>query len=216
MVGSLASLKEMSLRFDTDQQAALRQLMKKVVPKELTAKETDMGQIMTSAQQGAKDRFDMLVEKSQAIDLKQPMDKAAFFDIVSDMMSKTLDMDAKDLNRLMTTREAEMTTVLAPGLAVLHIIVEGEKKFSMLIVRCKKGIWFSSNHPQIYAAFVLIGSKDERHFHLRALSAIAQIVMDPGFEKKWKRAKNKKALKDLILTAQRKREHNVQIEPFST
>jgi len=76
----------------------------------------------------------------------------------------------------------------------------------MLIVRCKKGIEFSPTQPRVVAAFVLVGSKDERQFHLRALSAIAQIVMDPRFEKKWMRANNENGLKKIVLNAQRKRE----------
>ncbi|MFH2092104.1 MAG: PTS sugar transporter subunit IIA [Pseudomonadota bacterium] len=215
MVGSLSSLKEMSLRFDVDQEAVLRQLVKEVTPKELTIKGMDPDPIPAGAGQAGKDRFDRIVEKSQVIDLKHPMDKADFFDMVSQMMSEPLDMNAADLNQMLTNREDEMTTVLAPGLAVPHIIVPGENKFSMLIARCKKGIRFSSGHPDVYAAFVLIGSKDERRFHLRALSAIAQIVMDPRFEKKWMRARHKTALKDLILTAQRKRDNTILIEPRS-
>jgi len=89
---------------------------------------------------------------------------------------------------------------------VPHIIIDGEKKFTILLARCRKGIEFSKSKPPVYAAFILVGSRDEREFHLCALSAIAQIVLDPRFEKKWMRAKSKKALRDAIISADRKRE----------
>jgi len=35
---------------------------------------------------------------------------------------------------------------------------------------------------------------------------LLQIVLDPRFEKKWMRARSRKALKDVIINADRKRE----------
>lgn len=52
---------------------------------------------------------------------------------------------------------------------------------------------------------MLIGSKDERNFHLRALSAIAQIVQDANFEKNWMSARDEQVLKDILLLTNRKR-----------
>jgi transporter, CPA2 family (2.A.37) len=49
------------------------------------------------------------------------------------------------LFEMLSQRENEMTTVLAPGLAIPHIIIEGENQFGMLIVRSKKGIIFRPN-----------------------------------------------------------------------
>jgi mannitol/fructose-specific phosphotransferase system IIA component (Ntr-type) len=122
-------------------------------------------------------------------------------------MSDSLGISSSLLYEMLTTREEESTTVLAPGLAVPHIIIEGEHKFSILLARCRGGgIEFSKSQPGVFAAFVLVGSRDERRFHLRALSAIAQIVLDPKFEKKWMRAKNRDALRRVIINADRKRE----------
>ncbi|MBU1344764.1 MAG: cation:proton antiporter [Proteobacteria bacterium] len=209
VVGSLTSLKEIALRFGVNQEEALVQLVKKATAKELSAPfvRTEIKEIIDSGNNFIKtDRFDLLVEKSLIMDLKQPMDKETFFDLVSCAMSDSLNMSSSHLYELLMKRENEITTVLSPGLAVPHIIVDGEQKFSILLARCKKGIEFSTSKPRVFAAFVLVGSKDERKFHLRALSAIAQIVLDPRFEKKWIRARSKNALRDIILHADRKRE----------
>lgn len=116
-----------------------------------------------------KDRFERIVEKSIFLDLKKAMDMEAFFDTISAHMAGPLQMQKAQIQGLLLDREAQATTVLAPGLAVPHIIVEGENKFSMLVCRCKKRILFEPDQPGVYAAFVLIGSRDERHSHLRAL-----------------------------------------------
>ena len=96
--------------------------------------------------------------------------------------------------------------MLEPGLAIPHIIVKGVKKFDILIVRCKDGINFEKDEPPVHTVFVLIGSMDERNFHLRALMSIAQIVKEQNFNKRWFAAKNIEELRNIIYLSTRKRE----------
>lgn len=207
LVGSIKSLKEVALRFDIDTENALLDMVEKAAPRELAGNpvKTEVKAIIRNTESSG-DRFDRLVEKSLVMDLKQGMDKDEFFNIAAHTLCETLDMRPSDLNRMLKEREADVTTVLSPGLAVPHIIIEGEKKFSILLARCKQGIVFDRSTPPVYASFVLVGTRDERQFHLSALSAIAQIVLDPRFERKWMRARNDQALKNVLLTATRKRE----------
>jgi len=102
-------------------------------------------------------------------------------------------------------REKESTTEIRPGLAIPHITIEGEHKFELVIARCTAGINFTEALPPVYALFILVGSRDERNFHLRALSAIAQIAQDMNFDKDWLRAKNIEELRDIVLLAKRRR-----------
>ena len=50
-----------------------------------------------------------------------------------------------------------------------------------------------------------MGSSDKRNLHLKILAAIAQIIQNPEFEKKWLKAKNEKELRNIILLAERER-----------
>lgn len=93
-----------------------------------------------------------------------------------------------------------------PGLAIPHIIMPGEKRFDILLTRCRKGVRFSDTATQVHTIFILIGTKDERNFHLQALAAIAQIVQDSAFDERWMKAKNKETLRDIILLGKRKRQ----------
>ena len=208
LIGSITSLKEVALRFDVNAEHAMLDMIEKAAPRELTDHpvKTEVRAIINSGTASSGDRFDHLLKKSLVMDLKQAMDKDEFFNIAAHGLCETLDMRPSDINQMLRDREAEVSTVLSPGLAVPHIIIEGEGKFSILLARCKQGILFDRSKPLVYAAFVLVGTKDERRFHLTALSAIAQIVMDPRFERKWMRAKDEAALKQVLLTATRKRE----------
>ncbi len=86
------------------------------------------------------------------------MDIEPFFNIVSKAMSDQLNISPSVLSNMLIQREEEITTLVAPGLAIPHIIIEGEKKISLLLARCKKGMVFSKSKPLIHAAFVLVGS----------------------------------------------------------
>ena len=67
-------------------------------------------------------------------------------------------------------REEQASTLIYPGVAVPHaiphIIIEGEGRFDIVLVRNKKGIVWNEAGDVVYTAFCLVGSKDERNFHL--------------------------------------------------
>jgi len=117
-----------------------------------------------------------------------------------------LGMHSSDIVELLKKREIDSSTVLNPFLAIPHIVMEGEGKFCILIARCKEGIVFSDDFPSVKAVFVLMGTRDERNFHLKSLAAIAQIVSEEDFEKKWLDAKNEHGLIDVILLGKRLRD----------
>ena len=82
----------------------------------------------------------------------------------------------------------------------------GVKKFEIVLVRAKEGIVFSLDEEPVHIIFVLVGSMDERNFHLRALMAIAQIMRESTFSTNWMHMKDKEALRMLVLSSTRKRE----------
>lgn len=194
-------------RIRASREYALLHLIERVTAKELTtySLEAELKELIRERDNIIKDRFDHIVESAIVLDIDKKVSVEKFFEIVADALSKRLDMELTDLHRLLLDREKESSTVLSPGLAIPHIIVQGEHKFDILLARCKEGIIFSEDRPSIHAVFVLIGTKDERNFHLFALSAVAQIVQDPHFDKRWLNAKSKEGLRDIVLLGKRKR-----------
>ncbi len=67
------------------------------------------------------------------------------------------------------------------------------------------GAVFSQFHPPVHIAFVLIGSRDERPYQLRALVAIAHVVQGPGFQMRWMEGTSSERLRDIVLLSGRKR-----------
>jgi amino acid transporter/mannitol/fructose-specific phosphotransferase system IIA component (Ntr-type) len=187
--------------------SALLHLIHRVTAKELIAGtlESELKEIVRERDEIALDRFDTIVEKSIVLDLDRSMALEAFFKVAAAKLASRVSVDPDRLLQLLIEREKDTSTVLSPTLAVPHIVIEGDNKFDILIARCRKGVRFSDKAPAIHTIFVIAGSKDQRNFYLRVLAAIAQIVQDPDFDRKWMAARSEQALRDVVLLSERKR-----------
>jgi len=153
-----------------------------------------------------EDRFDGLVRDCEILDVAGKRLAEHIFSEVAEIFSERLEVSEDLLFEKFIQREAEGTTVIQPGLAIPHIIVPGENKFDLVLVRAVSGIRFPHASEPVKIMFALAGSKDQRNFHLRALMAIAQIVQEKGFEKDWLGARDSNLLRNLILLSARKRD----------
>ncbi len=188
-------------------QYALMYVVTKISAKEIQTStlEDELREIIIERDDIKEDRFDKLIKKCKILDFEKPLKMEEFFNKISQILSKTTNINTRKIYNLFIMREKESTTVLHPGLAIPHIVIPGRKKFIIIPVRCKKGIYFSNAKTPVKTVFILAGSKDERNFHLKALMAIAQIVQSEDFEKLWLEARNIQELRNIILLASRKR-----------
>jgi len=196
------------IREKATRKSALIHIVERVTAKEIAGDSlgAELREILKERDKIVEDRFDKLVKKCEIIDIGKQITLTEFSTIVAKKIAERLNIDPKQLLDSFIAREKESTTEVRPGLAIPHITIDGEHKFELVIARCEAGINFTQDLPPVYAAFVLVGSRDERNFHLRALSAIAQIAQDPNFDKDWLRAKNIEELRDIILLTRRHRE----------
>ena len=183
----------------------LEQLVSK--DKDLTSDNilNELKDIVVKRDEVVQDKVHQLFEDCVVLDIAEPVKMADFFKQISDDLGESLKLDPSDLLEKFTTREADMSTVIRKGLAIPHIIVDGEKVFKILIARGKTGIIFPDDKV-VHTIFVTVGSHDQRHLHLKVLAAIAEIMQNPEFEKEWMEVANRDDLKHLILLAERKRE----------
>ena len=176
------------------------------VDKELTSDNllTELKDIVVERDGLIKDRFQSLIEEADVLDIDGALKMEDFFRDISDILSEKLNLDPQVLFRKFVEREKESSTVITKGLAIPHIVVEGEHTIKALLVRAKVGIIFSQDKV-VHIMFVLVGSSDERVLHLKVLAAIAQITQNPGFYEKWLEVTNKEELKNLVLLGERRR-----------
>ncbi len=186
---------------------ALLHLVERITAREITANalETELREILFERDDIAKDRFDKLVERAVVLDDDQPRTKEEFFRAAAAALAGRLKMPRAAIAALLLKRERESSTALTSFWAVPHVIIPGKNKFHLLIARNKRGIRFSEEMPAIKCVFILAGTRDERNFHLRALSSIAQIIQNPKFEHTWLAARRRDGLRDIILLGKRLR-----------
>ncbi len=191
-----------------DRESAIVYLVKAIVSKHIqrTGLEDELKHLSLLRDEVVTDRFDGLVKNCDILDIPGKISATDLFHTASQALSKRLNIDADKLYGLFIQREKESTTVIKPGLAIPHIVVDGQNIFEVLLVRCKDGAVFSELHEPVKTAFILIGSSDERNYHLRALMSIAHIVSEPEFEKRWFAAKNIEQLRDIVLLSGRRRD----------
>ena len=190
-----------------EKEYALIHVIERIINKELTSGilPNELKGILRERDEIVEDRFDHLIKESIVLDLENSLTMDEFFAQVSPYITQDFGIDAKKLTQDFIKREKESSTVIREGLAIPHIIVPGEKRFMILIARAKQGIFFAKSAEPVHTVFILVSTRDERNFHLRALAAIAQICQQRDFDRNWLSARNIEELRDIILLAERKR-----------
>lgn len=190
-----------------DRESAFAFMVQRIVSKKIGGRglESELKSIALERDEVEMDRFDKLVEGCTVLDIAEPLSARELFARAAQALAPKLGIEAKQLEERFLARERESSTMLEPGLAIPHVIIEGEQVFEVLPVRCKQGALFSELNPPVTTIFFLVGSTDERNFHLSALMTIAHIVQEPGFRDRWHGASDAEALRDLILLSGRER-----------
>lgn len=192
-----------------DRESAFVYMVRSMVSSDLerSGLEEELKQITLEREEVAPDRFDRLVKDAAVLDLDGRMAAQEMFRQVAAALSPRLNLPEERLYQLFLKREMQSSTVVRPGIAIPHIVAEGNGVFDLLLVRCRDGIVFSELHAPVHTAFILIGSEDERNYHLRALMAVAHIVEEPGFQDRWLKARGAGELRDILLLSRRRRDH---------
>jgi amino acid transporter/mannitol/fructose-specific phosphotransferase system IIA component (Ntr-type) len=188
--------------------SAVMHVVERVTDRELKSVtlENELRDILLERDEIIEDRFDRLIRDCQILDVEGEISAEDIFRKVSAILAEKLGTDEYVLFEKFLHREAEGGTVVQPGFAIPHIVVEGEHKFEVLLIRARDGINFPHAPDPVKIMFILAGSKDERNYHLRALMAIAQVSQEKDFEKRWLTARNTEAVRNLILLSTRKRD----------
>lgn len=190
--------------------SAVLHIVERVTARELktVTLENELRDILLERDDVIEDRFDKLIRECPILDIEYRTNADKIFRKISAILAERLDGSEYVLLEKFLHRETEGGTVVQPGFAIPHIVVDGENKFDILLVRAREGIDFKGVCDPVKIMFVLAGSKDERNYHLRALMAIAQVAQEKDFEQRWLAARDTQAIRNLILLSTRKRDAN--------
>ncbi len=188
----------------TEMDYALLHIAEELLNKELTtaALEKELYETLFQRDEVVHDAFDEVLKTAGAFDLEPGASQQSLLDAIARNLERELDLSQEQIRIKFEEREAQGSCVLTPFVAIPHIVVDGEKLFRILLIRSREGIGFETD-TSVKAFFVIVGSRDMRTMHIKALAAIAHIVQHPEFEKRWTTAKNEAQLKDILLLGER-------------
>ncbi len=168
--------------------------------------EAELAEIVRHRDGGVEDAFDRLAYGCGVLDLPGGTSREEVFGAVAEVLAPQVDVPAEELQGLLHEREETTSTVIRPGLAIPHVVVQGTGRFVMLLVRSREGVAFAAGETPVHAMFVLIGTQDTRDLHLRALVAIAEIAQAHDFDRRWLAASDPAGLRRLVLRSKRRRQ----------
>lgn len=199
VVGSRASLEKMKLQFGESREDALVNIVDITADKSISSPKLDseIKAIIRDRDNGQKARFDRLIDECVILDLPSSTTYEMFFEQAADTLSSSLAVSKDDILRLLIERERESSTAFRPDLAIPHIIIEGQDTFQLLLARCKEGIYYSELAPRVQAVFLLVGTGDQRDFHLYTLASIAEVVQQNYFNERWLKAGDENTLRNI-------------------
>jgi mannitol/fructose-specific phosphotransferase system IIA component (Ntr-type) len=192
----------------SDRESALVYMVRSAIAREIQRgrMEEELREIALERDEVIRDRFDHLVAASIVLDLPHATTANEMFRQAAEHLAPRLNTEATVLWDRFLRREGESSTQVQPGLAIPHVIVDGEGLFDVMLVRCAGGIYFGADQPPVTTVFILVGSADERKFHLQALMAVATIVQEQEFTQRWLDAHGPEELRDIVLLSGRQRD----------
>lgn len=191
----------------TNREYALMHLLERVTNHKLTGHglEQELLEVVCNRDGVVKDEFDLVVEDSKVLDLPGPMCTTSLFRAISEKLAPEVGLTADHFYDLLTEREKGGSTVINHFVAIPHLVLDGEPCFQIALVRCRDGVAMEGAEGLVKAIFVILGTRDRRNQHLKALAAIASIVQGPNFESRWLAARQGDQLRDILLLGKRKR-----------
>ncbi|MCD6415405.1 MAG: amino acid permease [Planctomycetes bacterium] len=168
--------------------------------------EAELSRMARERKEELTDRFDSLIQDCPVLDLEGGVTREEAFEVIAQALSDQIGYPSAGVLKLLTDRETLSSTVVRPGLAIPHLIFEGLESFQIMLVRSKEGVIFSEDAPPVHIVFVIAANPEERNFYLRALVAIAEIAQDPGFDDRWLATGGPEALREVVLSAERRRD----------
>lgn len=195
-------------------ESALRQLVWRLVRPDFEepALEAELREVVRIRDGLVEDSFDRAVADAPAIVLQGETALRDFFGAAAQAAAPATGLPAAELRERLVARERAAATVIAPGVAVPHLVLpEKRDLFLVVLAKSETGVSFGggeeadSPEEPVRTAVFLFASEDRRSDHLRALAMVAQTIMARSFERRWDQARTPQQLRDIFLLARRTR-----------
>ncbi len=198
-------------------ESALRQLLGRLVRPdwEEPGLEAELREVVRRRDGMVEDAFDRAIADAPALLVPGATDLRGFFSAAARAAangSTLANLSPDALCERLLSRERTSATVIAPGVAVPHVILPGrDGVFRVVLAKSEEGVEFGDGDPNgdptapVRTAVFVFASEDKRGEHLKALAMVAQTILAPAFDRRWEIARTPQQLRDIFLLARRTR-----------
>ncbi|MDC7218566.1 MAG: amino acid permease [Spirochaetales bacterium] len=188
-------------------ESALLHLLKRITDRQLVNNVLDdeLREVVINRDEIEQDNFDELIKDCLFIDMDGPCNFENVLEQTAKAIAKETGMADGEIKKRFLKRQEESNTAVSDFLALPHIVIEGEGKMFLHIVRCREGVKFTEKENTVKAIFLLGGTAEKRLLHLKTLASMATLVGMEHFQDRWLTAKDGTEIKNLMLLNERKR-----------
>lgn len=186
---------------------ALLHLLERFSARELTGKilEDELREIIIDREDIEQDFFDGLIKDAEIIDIDGPETIENVITRIAGKISGETGMSKKEIISRFLARREESNICVTDFSAIHHIVLDGDDKMFLIIIRSKNGIRFTSNKDKIKAIFLLGGTKDKKLPQFEALDCLASLTESDKFMDRWLGAEGNVKLKNILTISNRER-----------
>ncbi len=163
-----------------------------------------------------EDPYEAVAGRAVVLDIEDT--KVSYDEIVKkacEQFAEKLDKSEEELYNTFNEKRDLGAIPIGRGTALKHIRVEEDIDPEMVLVRTKNGLAADKEHfedidrtekpedKKLFAMIFLVSAEDHASQHLRFLAHIVEMVENKSFLKNWRNAKNKAALRQLMLRDER-------------
>ncbi|MHC4915047.1 MAG: amino acid permease [Planctomycetota bacterium] len=163
------------------------------------ALDRELREIMKEKGLRPEDPFAEAIGRAKVIDLPETAEWDELMREAVAHFSERYPREADAIRRGLYDASKKGDTPAAEGIALPHVLLEGERQYEVLMARAKSPLHFPGVAQGVRAVFVLLGSKEDPQQHLRMLATVARRAEEQDFLQRWTKAADEEHLKRIML-----------------
>jgi basic amino acid/polyamine antiporter, APA family len=163
------------------------------------ALDRELRQIMKEKGLRPDDPFTEVVTRARVLDLPADAEWDQLMREAVEHFSGMCPQRAEEIREGLYEASRKGNTPAADGIALPHVLIDGIKRYEVLLARSNSTLHFPGVAKPVRAVFVLMGAKQDPQQHLRMLAAVARRVEEPDFLTRWENAADGEHLKRVLL-----------------
>ena len=185
----------------SNRKSAIIHVVENIIHKKLytDSLENELRELLFKRDNIVIDEYYNIMNNSKVLYIEEEINKENALNLICKNFAETFNKPQNELYEHFIESVKNPYIIVKNGIAIPHIIVEGENLLNVTIMKSQKGIYISKNTDPIFLIIAIAGTMDKRNLHLKILSKIATVIYNTDFFSNLLNANTEKHIKDLFL-----------------